>query len=415
MVGRRRLKQLSLVLLALATVGLALLPDLAVQPFDLLAQSSSPVTPTATPTYTVTPTATSLTPSPTPTKVKRVINEIRAPVAGDAIAGVTAIEGTALIQAFNRFDVHISPAGMENWQWLTTRFEVIYDDVLYNLDTTQFPDGLYDLRVRAIDDKGEYTESFVRGVEIRNANPPTFTPTPIPEGYEGPESPLATPTPTPTPTPDISSRVPGGQGFYAPDNGAVVRGITPVVATVNGTSENPYVRFELYWSPAGAEDWQWLTVGSLQTWQEPIYQWDTTQLPDGLYDLRLRIVYRDANYSEYFLRNLSVANAGAPVLAFEPPAGLISPRSGSAIRGVVEFVGTTPTIDFLRWELAWSPGGEEEWQFLVSSEQPVTDGLLARLDLSQLRAGLYDFRLRVVREDTNYTDYYVRGLRLQTP
>ena len=412
--GRARRKQLVLVALAVTVLGLALWPDFAARQGDLLAQTSPlTTTPTLTVTPTPTPTATSLTPTPTPTKVRRVVNEIRAPVAGDAIAGVTAIEGTALLASFNRFDVHISPAGMENWQWLTTRFEVIHDDVLYRLDTTQFPDGWYDLRVRAINDMGEYTESFVRGVEIRNANPPTLTP--LPTDFAGPVSPLATPTPTPTPTPDIFSRVPGGQGFYAPDNGAVVRGVTPVVATVNGTSDNPYVRFELYWSPAGMEDWNWLTVGSQQMWQQPIYEWDTTQLPDGLYDLRLRIVYRDANYSEYYLRNLSIANAGAPVLAFAPPAGLVSPRSGSVIGGVVEFVGTTPGNDFLRWELAWSPGGHEEWQFLVSSEQPVADGLLARLDLRQLSAGLYDFRLRVVRQDTNYTDYTVRGLRLETP
>jgi hypothetical protein len=393
----------------LAAVGLALWPDLAARR-DLFAQFS-PLT--ETPTFTFTPTIT-LTPGPTLTKVRRVVNELTAPAPGDAIARATVIWGTALIPSFSRFELHISPAGMENWQWLTTRFEAIYDDALYVLDTTKFPDGLYDIRSRAIDDFGEYTESFIRGVEIRNANPPTLTPTPT--GFAGPISPLSPlETPTSTPTPDTSTRVPGGQGFYAPDNGAVVRGQTPIVATVNGTSDNPYVRFELYWSPAGVEDWQWLTVGAQQLWQQPIYTWDTTELPDGLYDLRLRIVYRDANYSEYYLSNLSVANAGAPVLAFAPPAGILSPRSGSVITGLVEFVGTTPTNDFLRWELAWSPGGRENWQPLVSSQQPVTNALLARLDLRQLTAGVYDFRLRVVRQDTNYADYYVRGLRLTLP
>ena len=414
--GRARRKQISLIVLALAAFGLALWPDLAARRGDLLAQDN-PIT--ATPTFTGTPTVTptptlTLTPGATPTKVRRVVNELTAPVAGDAIARAALIWGTALIPTFSRFELHISPAGMENWQWLTTRFDVIYDDALYVLDTTKFPDGWYDLRARAINDHGEYTESFVRGVEIRNANPPTLTPTP--SNFAGPISPLSPlETPTPPPTPDFTSRIPGGQGFYAPDNGAVVRGLTPVVATVNGTSANPYVRFELYWSPAGVENWNWLTVGAQQFWQQEIYAWDTTQMPDGLYDLRLRIVYRDANYSEYYLRNLSIANAGAPVLAFAPPAGILSPRSGSEIGGMVEFVGTTPANDFLRWELAWSPGGRDDWQFLVSSEQPATNSLLARLDLGQLTAGVYDFQLRVVRTDMNYTDYYVRGLRLTLP
>ncbi len=83
--------------------------------------------------------------------------------------------------------------------------------------------------------------------------------------------------------------------------------------------------------------------------------------------------------------------------------------------GVVDFVGTVPAENLLRWELAWSPGRSEEWYFLVSGEQPVSDGLLARLDLSQLPAGLYDFRLRIVRSDYNYTDQLIRDLRLEAP
>ena len=118
------------------------------------------------------------TPSPTPTKSMEVVNRLRVPRSGDAIARVINIEGTALIPVFNRFEIHISPTGMEAWQWLTTSHRVVYDDVLYRFDTTPFPDGFYDLRVRAINDAGNYTESFVRGVEIRNANPPTPTPLP---------------------------------------------------------------------------------------------------------------------------------------------------------------------------------------------------------------------------------------------
>ena len=79
---------------------------------------------------------------------------------------------------------------------------------------------------------------------------------------------------------------------------------------------------------------------------------------------------------------------------------------------MVEFRGTVPGEGLLRWELAWSPGEAEQWQLLVTSDKPVDKGLLARLDLTQLPPGLYDFRLRVVRVDTNYTDYIVRGLQL---
>jgi hypothetical protein len=262
--------------------------------------------------------------------------------------------------------------------------------------------------VRAIDDSGNYTESFIRGLEVRNAKPPT--PTPDPNAPPGFVSPLLIPTPTPTPDPRRQS--PGGLGFYAPDTGAVIRGDTAIVATAVALLDRPFNRYELFFTQAGLEDWTMLFSSERPAWQEPIYYWDTTLLPDGLYDLRLRVVYKDSNYDEYFLRNLSIANNSAPILAFTPPAGISLPHSGDELRGVVEFRGTVPAQDLLRWELYWSPGEREQWQFLVTSERAVDNGVLARLDLSQLPPGQYDFRLRVVRSDTNYTDYEIRGLRL---
>ena len=409
----RRLKGWRLVVLAAIVVSLALVPGLS-QPKDILAQESPlTITPTWTPTWTPVPGATpTFGPTPTPTvtatKVKRVVNELRHPQQGDAVAGITAIIGTALTAQFNRYDVHVSPAGMENWQWLTTNLQVVHDDILYQWDTRSFPDGLYDIRVRAIDDFGNYTESFIRWLEVRNANPPTATPEPkMPPGFV---SPLV--IPTPTPTPDPRRQGPGGLGFYAPDTGSVVRGETAILATAVALPDRPFARYELFFSVAGVEDWTLLFSGERPAWQEPIYYWDTNGVPDGLYDLRLRVVFKDSNYYEFFLRNLSVANNAPPVLAFTPPAGFSAPRNGEEISGIVEFRGTTPAQDFLRWELYWSPGGANQWQFLVTSERIVNNEVLARLDLSQLPPGLYDFRLRVVRADTNYTDYEIRGLRL---
>lgn len=403
----RRLKGWSLMVLAALAVTLAFAPGLS-NTMDILAQDS-PLSPTVTETPTITPTT---GPAPTvtvtPTKVKRVINELRHPQAGDAVAGTTAIIGTALTNLFSRYDVHVSPASMENWQWLTTNLQVIHDDVLYRWDTRPFDDGFYDIRVRAIDDFGNYTESFIYGLEVRNANPPTVTPDP--NAPPGSVSPLFIPTPTPTPDPRRQS--PGGLGFYAPDTGSVMRGETAIVATGVALPDRPFWRMELSVARSGLEDWTLLFSGERQAWQEPIYYWDTMTVADGLYDLRLRVVFKDSNYEEFFLRNLSVANRSAPVLAFTPPAGISAPRNGAEVRGVVDFVGTVPGQDLLRWELYWSPGGRDQWQFLVSSERAVNNALLARLDLSQLPAGVYDIRLRVVRTDTNYSEYEIRGLRL---
>jgi hypothetical protein len=395
---RSHLKGWSLIALVLLIAAVLLLPSLAQEP-GVMAQIDSPLaSPLGVPTVT-----------PAPTKVRRIVNELTHPGPGDAVSGLTTIIGTALTAQFSRYDVHVSPAGMENWQWLTTSLEVIYDDVLYQWDTTAFGDGFYDIRVRAIDDTSNYTESFIRGVEVRNAAPPTSTP-----NANAPLGLVVSPIllPTATATPDVRRQSPGGLGFYAPDAGSVIRGETAIVATAVALPDSPFARYELHMSVAGVESWLWLYGAERPVWQSPIYVWETTQVPDGLYDLRLRVVYKDSNYDEFFLRNLSVANQTKPQLAFAPPAGISSPRNGASIQGIVEFSGTVPAEDLLRWELSWSPGGNEQWQFLVTSEMAVDNGILARLDLSQLPVGLYDFRLRVVRVDTNYSDYTIRGLRL---
>lgn len=390
-------KRVLLALIAAALLSSILLwRDTGPSP-HVLAQTSP-----LTPEFTATP---GLTPSPTPTPVKRTNNIITEPKSTDAIFGYTSIIGTALVDGFQRYDVHVSAAGVEDWQWLHTSYRPVYEDTLHVFDTTAYGDGYYDLRVRAIAMDGSYTESFVRGVEIRNWNPPTLTPNP--EVTPAPLSPL------PTPTPAVLSRIPGGQGFYGPDSGAILDGLVDIRATVNGTRERRFSRYELALSEAGLEQWEWLYGDDTQVWQNGIYRLDTSAYPDGRYDMRLRIVYEDGNYSEYYLRGLTFANAGGAKLDFTLPAGIVRPRSGATESGIVDIVGTVPAEELLRWELSWSASGRESWSYLVGGEEPVLNQTIARLDLSQLPKGQYDIRLRVVRSDYNYSDYYVRDLQLQ--
>ena len=51
--------------------------------------------------------------------------------------------------------------------------------------------------------------------------------------------------------------------------------------------------------------------------------WDTTTVPDGTYSLRLRVVYRDGNYEEAFVRQVVVANAEPT----ETPTPTVTPTS----------------------------------------------------------------------------------------
>ncbi len=402
------------------------------EPDSVTAQEAQPTESTLTPTPTATetptetptinPTATSGSPMPTATRSRRVANEVLAPVAGDAVSGSVSLIGTALVHSFRRYDIHVSSAGNEEWQWLTSSQAVVRDGILYHWDTTKHADGYYDLRVRAITDGGEYDETFVRQVEVRNANPPTATPYIDAAGVVRVISPLATPTPTPTATVTLESRVEGGRGIYSPQSGSVLRGHVSVIGTVNGDRFQPFARYELALSPAGLENWTWLYTGDQQVWQNELFLLDTRVAADGFYDLRLRNVFEDGNYEEYYVRHLEFINYTVPPpgTIFSQPSsqrrvqvlGFSSPKSGSAVADVVDFRGTAVDPKFLRWEMYWSPAAAETWSFLAGSDREVFEGTLARLDLGQLPHGDYDFRLRIVRQDYNYDDYHIRNLRV---
>jgi hypothetical protein len=365
--------------------------------------------------------------TPTATPDFRIVNEITHPGPGDAVAGFAPIVGTAVITDFVQYQVHLSPSGAENWGWLATSSRVVRNGILHVLNTYELQDGFYDLRVRAIRRDGNYSEAFLRKLEVRNANPPTETPAVNALGTPQPPSPLLPITPQPptaTPTPVFRSFVENGQGIYAPRNGDILRGQVQIIGTANGkTVLNPFDRYELYLMPSGASEWGWLYAGEEQLWQSPLYTWDTTTVPDGFYDLMLRIVYRDANYDEYYVSRLRVANRTPnsalkqqeQVSTAKTAPGIYFPLDGAQFSGVMRIEGTTAVRDLLRWEIYWSPSGAEDWQFLVSDSRPLVNSNLANLDLSLLPPGAYDFRLRIVRRDYTHTDYHVRNVQATPP
>ena len=95
----------------------------------------------------------------------------------------------------------------------------------------------------------------------------------------------------------------------SPQNNAVVRGLVPI----QGSAIHPQFQFykvefarepvvgEAY-TIVGAIHQQQVTGGQLEVW-------DTSQVPDGSYTLRLRVVRLDGNYSEYSMVQVVVANA----------------------------------------------------------------------------------------------------------
>jgi hypothetical protein len=94
----------------------------------------------------------------------------------------------------------------------------------------------------------------------------------------------------------------------SPNNNAVVRGVVPI----QGSASYPNFQFykvEYAHEPIVGE--QWSIIGSLR--EQPVVNgelesWNTSQLPDGSYTIRLRVVRKDGNYSEGYVRQIVVAN-----------------------------------------------------------------------------------------------------------
>lgn len=127
-------------------------------------------------------------------------------------------------------------------------------------------------------------------------------------------------------------------GIQQPASGETVSGVVVVV----GTAVHPdYLRYELAFRNVSnpTADWVVFAEGSEPVSQGTLALWDTTVgrdaglpvFPDGLYQLRLRVVRQDYNYDEYFVTDLVVANdsptptpsaaAATPALAATPAAG----------------------------------------------------------------------------------------------
>lgn len=110
-------------------------------------------------------------------------------------------------------------------------------------------------------------------------------------------------------------------------------------------------------------------------------------------------------------------------VAAQTSSGIAEPAAGDTISGVVAVRGTAVHPNYLRYELAFlqqdKPGAD--WIVFAEGTQPVTDGLLAIWDTTVGQAigapvfpdGRYQLRLRVVKNDFNYDEFFVADLIIQ--
>jgi len=113
----------------------------------------------------------------------------------------------------------------------------------------------------------------------------------------------------------------------SPEVSQEIRGIVPIIGSASAPNFDYYkVEFG-----NGPDPSQWALIGSMH--ESPVINgqleiWDTRVYPDGVYSLRLRAVKRDGNYSEFFVRQVVIANARPTYTpTFEPSPTSTAPAT----------------------------------------------------------------------------------------
>jgi hypothetical protein len=102
---------------------------------------------------------------------------------------------------------------------------------------------------------------------------------------------------------------PDSAQITAPTEGQALSGLV----TISGSANHPeFARYELAYGPDPNPNdvWQPFAEGNQPVDNGTLGTWNTSVIADGQYALRLRVIRKDSNYSEGFVRGLQVSNSG---------------------------------------------------------------------------------------------------------
>lgn len=111
-----------------------------------------------------------------------------------------------------------------------------------------------------------------------------------------------------------------------------------------------------------------------------------------------------------FVLAVCILALGRPLYAQEP--GISSPGTGSTVGGDVPVLGTAVIDPFQKYELHYKqePSGDDAYIYFDGGTSPVINGQLAVWRASGLPPGTYSLRLRVVKLDGNYAEYFAPNI-----
>ncbi len=93
-------------------------------------------------------------------------------------------------------------------------------------------------------------------------------------------------------------------------------------------------------------------------------------------------------------------------------SGITSPAPGSTVSGPVPIIGTATGSSFARFELYFKqePSGDEAYSYFAGETRQIVNGQLGIWQTDVLQPGTYTLRMRVVRPDGNYGEFFVPNI-----
>ncbi len=119
----------------------------------------------------------------------------------------------------------------------------------------------------------------------------------------------------------------------------------------------------------------------------------------------------DASHSHDPIQNARLDRVHAPS-GQTGQSGITSPEQDSSVSGPVPIMGTATGSPFARYELSFKEAsrGEEHYAYFGGETRQVVNGQLGVWHTDVLAPGTYTLRLRVVRPDGNYGEFFVHNI-----
>ncbi len=227
-----------------------------------------------------------------------------------ALHGTVTVEGWANHPQFRKWQLDLLLNGNDPTFLAVSETAQAERGVLTQVDTTRYPNGEHQLRLRVVHSNLNYDE-YTLDVTFANGASPV----------------VAMPTPTPAPTAQPTAPP-------APENGLRLEATTlHGTVEIRGVAHHPSFR---KWQLDLLNNGDQREATFLALGESPVpapallTTLDTTRYPNGVHVLRLRVVHSNLNYDEY-ITTITIENS------VQPPALPTTPTSGTGAGA-----GTTP-------------------------------------------------------------------------